>query len=59
MIHIKCIPQEADNSDADPLWYLNFTIPELNTFSEFVKEEVKTEIVSSKARREITQVLYT
>jgi len=57
MIYIKCIRQELDNGDADPLWHLDFTVPELSTFSGFVKEAIKTGIVSSKARREITQIL--
>ena len=57
MIYMKCMPQELDNGDADPLWHLDFTIPELSTFSGFVKEAIKTGIVSSKARREITQIL--
>jgi len=39
--------------------HLTFTIPEVSTFSGFVKEAIKTGIVSSKVRREITQVLRT
>ena len=44
---------------ADPQWHLNFRIPELQTFSSFVRDAVKTGVVSSRARREIVQVLRT
>jgi len=52
-------PQISSLNTNDPEWHLNFEIPELCTFSSFVKEAVKTGIVSSRARREITQVLRT
>ena len=39
--------------------HLSFEIPELCTFTNFVKEAVKTGIVSSRARTEIIQVLRT
>lgn len=47
------------NEDPDPQWHLTFEIPELGNFSSFVKEAVKSGIVSSHARREIIQVLRT
>lgn len=51
--------ENVNRGNRDPVWHLNFTIPDLNTFSRFVKDAVKTGIVSSTARREITQVLRT
>ena len=40
-------------------WHLSFFIPELRTFSYHVKKAVATGVVSSRARREIIQVLRT
>lgn len=49
----------GSSSVSDPQWHLNFKIPELQTFSSFVRCAVKTGVVSSCARREIVQVLRT
>ena len=40
-------------------WHLPFIIPELRTFSDHIKEVVSTGVVSSRAWREIIQVLRT
>lgn len=40
-------------------WHLNFVIPEIRTFSQFVTEAVDTGIVTARARREVIQVLRT
>ncbi|XP_065887420.1 uncharacterized protein [Dysidea avara] len=40
-------------------WHLNFTIPELGTFSDAVKDAVRTGVTTFKARKEIIQVLWT
>ena len=53
------LAQSSSSNAIDPEWHLKFEIPELSTFSSFVKESVKTGIVSSRARREITQFLRT
>ncbi|XP_065893226.1 uncharacterized protein [Dysidea avara] len=38
-------------------WHLNFTIPQLRTFSDAVKDAVRTGVTTFKARKEIIQVL--
>ena len=40
-------------------WHIQFTIPELNSFSQHVKDAVSTGVVTARARKEITQVLRT
>lgn len=40
-------------------WHLGFSIPELRSFSQHVKDAVATGIVTGRARREIVQVLRT
>ena len=40
-------------------WHHNFTIPSLESFSGSVQRAVETGVISSKARREIVQVLRT
>jgi len=45
--------QECDD------WHINFTIPELSTFSHHVQNAITTGIVTGRARREIVQVLRT
>ena len=52
-------PALSSSNTDDPEWHLSFEIPELYTFTSFVKEVVKTGIVSSRARTEIVQVLCT
>ena len=47
------------SSVSDPQWHLSFKIPELQTFSTFVRDAVRTGVVSARARREIVQVLRT
>lgn len=47
------------SSVSDPQWHLSFKIPELKTFSSFVRDAVKTGVVSARARCEIVQVLRT
>lgn len=46
------VPAQSD-------WHLTFIIPEVQTFSDYVKEAVSTGVISSRARREIIQVLRT
>ena len=40
-------------------WHHNFAIPSLESFSGSVQRAVETGVISSKARREIVQVLRT
>ena len=40
-------------------WHLSFVIPELRTISCHVAEAISTGVVTSRARQEIAQVLYT
>jgi len=40
-------------------WHFQFTIPELHSFSQPVKDAVKTGLITAQARREINQVLRT
>lgn len=40
-------------------WHINFSIPELRTFSQHVKDAVASGIILGKARREVIQVLRT
>lgn len=40
-------------------WHVAFAIPDLQTFSDHVREAVSTGIVTGRARREIIQVLQT
>lgn len=63
------LPSTSSNISTTPLltspipaqseWHLAFVIPELRTFSDHVKEAVATGVISSRARREIIQVLRT
>ena len=49
------LPRDTAKKD----WHLEFNIPELSTFSDHVKEAVRTGVVTARARREIVQVLRT
>ena len=49
----------TQSSNVQSTWHLQFSIPELDTFSGAVKDSVKTGVVTSIARREIVQVLRT
>ena len=40
-------------------WHLQFSIPELSTFSDHVKEAISSGLTTYRARREIIQVLRT
>ena len=40
-------------------WHIWFTIPDLQSFSQHVKDAVKTGVITAQARREINQVLRT
>ena len=40
-------------------WHIQFTIPELQSFSLHVKDAVKTGVITARARKEINQVLRT
>lgn len=65
------IPSAVDNTSRRPStgdrghstsaseWHIQFTIPELNSFSQHVKDAVSTGVVTARARREIVQVLRT
>ena len=53
----SCSTSATGTSQAE--WHLNFVIPELRTFSQFVTEAVNTGVVTARARREIVQVLRT
>ena len=47
------------NEVADYLWHHEFTIPEENTFSGSAQRAFTTGVITSKAKREIIQVLRT
>ena len=47
------------NEAADYLWHHEFTIPEENTFSGSAQRAFTTGVITSKAKREIIQVLRT
>jgi len=53
------VPCNAVQMSSSSNWHLAFAIPELSTFSDSVKDAVRTGVTTSKARREITQVLRT
>lgn len=40
-------------------WHLSFEVPDANNFSGCVQEAIRSGVVTSKARREITQTLRT
>jgi len=54
--HEPCATMETPSSSN---WHLMFAIPELTCFSDAVKEAVRIGVITSKARREIIQVLRT
>ena len=62
----KPLPSTSSNAticttstSVSPNWHLEFSIPELNTFSGIVQQTIKTGVVTGIARREIIQVLRT
>ena len=57
--NVSTAPSVTSPMPAQSEWHLTFIIPELRTFSDHVKEAVSTGVVSSRARREIIQVLRT
>ena len=52
-------PSLTSPMPAQSEWHLSLVIPELRTFSDHVKKAVATGVVSSRAQREIIQVLRT
>lgn len=46
-------------SSSESEWHIDFSIPELNNFSQHVKDAVNSGVVTLRARREIVQVLRT
>lgn len=56
----SCLTHAETLETSEPTeWHLQFTIPELKSFSQHVKNAVDTGIVTARARREIVQVLHT
>ena len=59
MVNFKLIFLQECSELSVSDWHHKFTIPEQNRFSGSVQRAIETGIISSKARREIVQVLRT
>lgn len=53
----ECPAGPSDDNSSD--WHILFSIPELRSFSQHVKDAVNSGVVTGRARREIIQVLRT
>ena len=54
-----CVPRSQATSTSCSRWHHSFSIPDLHSFSPFVKDAIDNGIVTGRAKREIIQVLRT